>query len=228
MSDPNSNAIYVPNGGIHLANNNWLYGRIRFGDGSYAFIGEYETFDSDKLYLFGNLGIYCNILPVVVSDIRVKENIEDFVIENPLEIIEKIRLVKYNRIDNPSKKKVLGYIAQEILEIFPIAIEIDNIVVKKDDENVLFKQNEDGIDTEEPEREERLALNYSYLSMLNTEGLKELNKKVDKQQEILVSQQETIDKQQKILDTQEDMLNIQLNMIKNLMDRLESVLFITH
>ena len=31
-----------------------------------------------------------------------------------------------------------------------------------------------------------------------------------------------------MLDTQEDMLNIQLNMIKNLMDRLESVLFITH
>ena len=224
----NSAAIYVPYGGIHLANNNYLYGRIRFGDANYAYIAEYDTSDSDRLYLFGSSGIYCNILPVVVSDIRVKENIEDFVIENPLEIIEKIRLVKYNRIDNPSKKKVLGYIAQEILEIFPIAVEIDNIIVKKDDETVLFKQNEDGIDTEEPEREERLALNYHYMSMLNTEAIRELNNKVDNQQEILNTQQETIDKQQKILDTQEDMLNIQLNMIKNLMDRLESVPFITH
>jgi len=184
----NSAAIYVPYGGIHLANNNYLYGRIRFGDGNFAYIAEYDTSDSDRLYLFGNLGIYCNTLPVVPSDIRLKENIEDFIIENPLEIIEKIRLVKYNRIDNPSKKRVLGYIAQEIIDIFPIAIEIDNVVVKKNDDTVLFQKNEDGTDTEEPVKEERLALNYHYMSMLNTEGIRELNNKVEKQQQLINTQ----------------------------------------
>ena len=47
-------------------------------DASYAYIAEYDTADTDKLYLFGSTGIYCNILPVVVSDKRIKENIEDF------------------------------------------------------------------------------------------------------------------------------------------------------
>jgi len=186
-----NNALILNYGGIHLQNNNWLFGRCKFGDADYAYIAEYETGDSDKLYLFGSTGIYCNTLPVVVSDKRLKENIEDFIINNPLEIIDKIRLVEYNRIDNPFKTKVLGYIAQEILEIFPKAVEIDQTIVKKDENTVLFKKHEDGADSEEPVREERLALNYSYISMLNTEAIKQLNKKVDNQQ-ILIDKQQII------------------------------------
>ena len=211
-----SAALYIPNGGIHLANNNWTNGRIRFGDGNFAYIAEYDAVDTNKLYLFGSTGIYCNTLPVVPSDIRIKENIEDFIFDNPLEMIDKIRLVKYNRIDNPSKKRVLGYIAQEMLEIFPMAVEIDNIIVKKDDDSVLFEKNEDGTDKDIPVSEERLALNYSYVSMLNSEAIKQLNTKVEKQHDIINILIERIDKQQELIDKQLNILIERLYKLENI------------
>jgi hypothetical protein len=93
ITSSSTSALSIPSGGIHIANNNWDFGRCRFGDGNYAYIAEYDTGDSDKLYFWGANGIYANNNITVVSDRRVKENIETFVIDNPLDMIEKIRLV---------------------------------------------------------------------------------------------------------------------------------------
>jgi hypothetical protein len=56
------------------------------------------------------------------STIRIKENVED--IENPLEIVKKLRGIQYNKIGNNNKE--IGVIAEEVYDILPQIVNVDD------------------------------------------------------------------------------------------------------
>jgi hypothetical protein len=58
------------------------------------------------------------------SDVRVKENI--FTINNALSVIQKLRGVRYNRIDIENKKTKIGVIAQETELVLPEVVDKDS------------------------------------------------------------------------------------------------------
>jgi hypothetical protein len=62
-----------------------------------------------------------------ISDMYSKENIKDYIIDNPLDIINNLKLKEYNYKNvNQSKNKMLGYIAQDVEENFNIAVDSDD------------------------------------------------------------------------------------------------------
>lgn len=66
---------------------------------------------------------YANSNVTAASDIRIKENIET--IDNALELVKKLRGVRYTRKDNG--EKCVGVIAQEIQEVIPeVVVQGDN------------------------------------------------------------------------------------------------------
>jgi hypothetical protein len=56
-----------------------------------------------------------------ISDIRMKKNVADATPK--LEQLMQLRVVNYNLIDDPKEQKLLGFVAQEIEQIFPKLIE---------------------------------------------------------------------------------------------------------
>ena len=70
--------------------------------------------------------IYSDGSFVQTSDRRKKENIVDS--ENQLDKINQLRVRDYNKINDSSKKKHIGFIAQELQEVFP------HLVIEADDE----------------------------------------------------------------------------------------------
>jgi hypothetical protein len=123
--------------------------------------------------LYGANGIYLNTLPIVISDLRLKENIINYTIEDPFNIIQNLTLKEYNLINNKFKKRELGYIAQEIEKVFPRAIENNNIIKIDENGNTIYSENEDGtINKDKPIFTERKSVQYNYLQFVNSEAIK--------------------------------------------------------
>jgi len=114
-SDPGSNPVTVNNyipirtGGISIQNTENANG-VGTG-GSFNVPGGASILKN--VYIGGKL--VANGKITAASDIRLKENIQT--IKNPLEKIENLRAVKYNKKD--SFKNEIGFIAQELETIFP-------------------------------------------------------------------------------------------------------------
>lgn len=92
------------------------------------------------------------------SDIRLKENIEEISLEKSLDIINFLKPVYYNFKDNPNKKEV-GFIAQDVKEVLPEAV----------------NENEKGY----------LSIDYSKLSVILYKGLQNMNDRLTKIENIL-------------------------------------------
>ena len=97
------------NGGIYAQNGGrWViyhhYGNNCLGVGHSTTSSAYELYVSGDIYATGNITAY--------SDARAKENVET--IDGALGIVEQMRGVYYNKIDNPDKTREMGFLAQEV------------------------------------------------------------------------------------------------------------------
>ena len=97
------------NGGIYAQNGGrWViyhhYGNNCLGVGHSSTSSSYELYVSGDIYATGNITAY--------SDARAKENVET--IDGALGIVEQMRGVYYNKIDNPDKTREMGFLAQEV------------------------------------------------------------------------------------------------------------------
>jgi hypothetical protein len=70
--------------------------------------------------MYVSRGIYATENIVAYSDRRAKENI--ITIDSALDKLLQMRGVYYNRIDDETKKRQIGVIAQEVNEIIPEAV----------------------------------------------------------------------------------------------------------
>jgi hypothetical protein len=70
--------------------------------------------------MYVSRGIYATENIVAYSDRRAKENI--VTIDSGLDRVLKMRGVFYNRIDDKTKKRQIGVIAQEVEEVLPEAV----------------------------------------------------------------------------------------------------------
>lgn len=86
---------------------------IRIGDGNNP---------SYKLDVAGDIRATSDV--IAFSDARVKENIET--IDSALDKVSKLRGVSYNRNDIKDKSKKIGVIAQEVLEVLPEVVQLDD------------------------------------------------------------------------------------------------------
>ena len=102
------------NGGAYReANGRWYFyhhvGNNCTGISTSTTSGSYRAYIGGSLYAEGDIVAY--------SDRRKKENI--VTIDSALDKVNKLRGVYYNRIDDESKRRQVGVIAQEIQEILP-------------------------------------------------------------------------------------------------------------
>jgi hypothetical protein len=102
------------NGGVYReAIGRWYFyhnvGNNCLGIGSSATSSSYYLYVSGAIYSTGNIVAY--------SDLRKKENI--VTVDNALEKVNNLRGVYYNRIDDETKTRQIGVIAQEINTVIP-------------------------------------------------------------------------------------------------------------
>jgi hypothetical protein len=75
-----------------------------------------------QLDMSGNMTVAGDV--TAYSDARVKENVET--VEDALDKVLNLRGVYYNRTDSDDKRRKVGVIAQEILEVIPEVVGQDN------------------------------------------------------------------------------------------------------
>ena len=102
------------NGGTYRQSGGGWYYYFHVGNNCLG-LNESTTSSSYGAYLTGSFYATGNI--TAYSDRRVKENIVQ--IDNALEKVNKLEGVYYNRIDDESKTKEIGFIAQDVNEVAP-------------------------------------------------------------------------------------------------------------
>jgi hypothetical protein len=101
------------NGGIYYQSGRWLM----YHYFPYNCVGINTSSTSPSYGMYVYRGIYATENIVAYSDRRAKENIQT--IDSALDKVLQLRGVYYNRIDDVSKKRQVGVIAQEVEEILP-------------------------------------------------------------------------------------------------------------
>jgi hypothetical protein len=104
------------NGGIYYQSGRWMF----YHYFPYNCVGVNTSATSPSYGMYVSRGIYATENIVAYSDRRAKENI--VTIDSGLDRVLKMRGVFYNRIDDKTKKRQIGVIAQEVEEVLPEAV----------------------------------------------------------------------------------------------------------
>jgi hypothetical protein len=104
------------NGGIYYQSGRWMF----YHYFPYNCVGVNTSATSPSYGMYVSRGIYATENIVAYSDRRAKENI--ITIDSALNKLLQMRGVYYNRIDDTTKKRQIGVIAQEVDEIIPEAV----------------------------------------------------------------------------------------------------------
>jgi len=93
------------------------------GSGGYVASGVHH---GNTISMYSSGSIYCNLNYLLSSDERIKTNIEELIDNEALIKFRQLKPCKYNYIDTVSRgsKEVYGFIAQEIKEVIPYAVNI--------------------------------------------------------------------------------------------------------
>jgi hypothetical protein len=121
---------------VHFENTRNVSGdenlRTQLGDNcnntsSYHYVA---TTGNDKLYIYGNGNIVnANNSYGALSDESIKENIVDATPK--LDSLMGVKIRNFNLIDDDTKTKQIGVVAQELEEVFPSMVELDGMSGKK-------------------------------------------------------------------------------------------------
>jgi hypothetical protein len=116
-SDSNNSAFFSFHKGGHYAVNMGLDADnvIRIGGWSMS-ANRFQMDASGNLTMSGDITAY--------SDARIKENV--VTVEDAIDRVQKMRGVFYNRTDSDDKKRKVGVIAQEMMEVLPEVVNQDN------------------------------------------------------------------------------------------------------
>jgi hypothetical protein len=109
------------NGGIYYQSGRWMF----YHYFPYNCVGVNTSATSPSYGMYVSRGIYATENIVAYSDRRAKENI--VTIDSGLDRVLKMRGVFYNRIDDKTKKRQIGVIAQEVEEVLPEAVTYCNV-----------------------------------------------------------------------------------------------------
>jgi hypothetical protein len=150
------------NGGMYReSNSRWIFYHL-ISNNSTGFNGS-TTSASYTIYCTG--AIYATGDIVAFSDARQKENV--YTIDSALAKVCALRGVYFNRIDDETKRKQTGVIAQEVLEVMP--------------EVVTHAETSD----KDGKTGEEYGVNYGALVGVLIEAVKELNAKVEAQAKLI-------------------------------------------
>jgi hypothetical protein len=128
----NANAVIY---GINEFTSGWgVYIQKKSSDtGGYFFVGDNQTANKILIYGTGNVENTNGSYGTIASDRRLKENIVDAT--SKLEDILKLRVVNFNLIGETQKN--IGFIAQEMQDVFPSLVNIKDTRKYDEDGNII-------------------------------------------------------------------------------------------
>lgn len=200
------------------------------GSGTTYYLDAYDGDGGQVGYLANVSGTFAVTDP---SDIRTKTNISNTAILG-LDIINKLRVVDYNRIQNPDGPTLHGFIAQEVQEVFPDMVVKGNDgmlgIMKESLIPVLTKaiQEQQGQIKETQDSVEGLDLKTNE----NVTTLAELQESIDEQlasidERLTDTDNSIINVQSDIITLQEQVANLdpnnQVNLVAQIQEQMDNI-----
>ena len=149
-----------------------FYARSYAAGGGFASNNGYSAWNTDPISIVGEGGGYFKTGYIVASDRRIKTNIEDVPDNLALEYLRDIPCRYYEYIDKTrGYDKTIGFIAQEVKEIFPLAVSIGEEIVPDVYKNItcIWTEKEDKFILSSPDLTNVSGIEYLFYGLCECE-----------------------------------------------------------